>query len=86
MRGRPMRFQKTLMVGILLLALVAVSYAGDSASRISLDVKEFTLENGMLFLVVERPSTPKWLAGLRSAPVPHSKTRVGQVSPICLNT
>lgn len=54
-----MRFQKTLMVGILILTLFSVSYAGDSTSKISLDVKEFTLKNGMLFLVVERPSTPQ---------------------------
>ena len=33
--------------------------AQDSPSDLNLDVKEFQLENGMLFLVVERPATPQ---------------------------
>jgi predicted Zn-dependent peptidase len=53
---------RRLKIGIVLLVLLAVT-GGSSASapgdRLKLDVKEFTLANGMLFLVVERPATPQ---------------------------
>jgi predicted Zn-dependent peptidase len=44
---------------IFVVAAVNVSMAQDSASKIHLDVKEFTLANGMLFLIVERPTVPQ---------------------------
>ncbi|MGD2268812.1 MAG: pitrilysin family protein [Desulfobacterales bacterium] len=55
-----MRFLKQLFVGSCLLLFVASSsLAGNSFSDIQITVKEFQLENGMLFLVVERPTTPQ---------------------------
>ncbi len=42
-----------------LLLAAGVCAAAGPAADIHLDVKEFTLDNGMLFLVVERPSTPQ---------------------------
>ncbi|NVM26251.1 MAG: insulinase family protein, partial [Desulfobacterales bacterium] len=55
-----MRLFKAFLIG-LLLALVAsnLSLATDPASEIRLDIKEFQLKNGMLFLIVERPTTPQ---------------------------
>jgi predicted Zn-dependent peptidase len=47
---------------ILLVAALVVtgaSKASESSAKLQLDVKEFTLNNGMLFLVVERPATPQ---------------------------
>ncbi len=44
---------------VVLATLSGASLAGDSAASIRLDVKEFTLPNGMLFLVVERPTAPQ---------------------------
>jgi len=44
---------------IFLVIAVGICGAGESASDINLDVKEFTLDNGMLFLVVERPAMPQ---------------------------
>jgi len=51
---------KAVLVGWLILA-VAVSFclAEDSTLKIRLDVKEFTLKNGMRFLIVERHTTPQ---------------------------
>ena len=43
----------------MLLLLANVCLASSSAVDLKLDVKEFELENGMLFLVVERPATPQ---------------------------
>ncbi len=55
-----MRLLKNLFYGFLLLILVAnFSLAADSVSDIKIDVKEFHLKNGMLFLVVERSATPQ---------------------------
>jgi predicted Zn-dependent peptidase len=51
-----------LRVFILLLFAITLSVPGsaqDSPGKINLDVKEFTLKNGMLFLVVERHATPQ---------------------------
>jgi predicted Zn-dependent peptidase len=51
---------KKLLLACLLLAFVVNSgQALDSISDIKINVKEFQLENGMLFLIVERPSTPQ---------------------------
>lgn len=44
---------------ILLFALSSPSQAKETALRLNLDVKEFRLENGMLFLIVERHATPQ---------------------------
>ena len=43
----------------LVVALSVPSSAQQSPAKINLDVKEFTLKNGMLFLVVERHATPQ---------------------------
>jgi predicted Zn-dependent peptidase len=40
-------------------ASAAIAIASDSSSKINLDVKEFTLKNGMMFLVVERDAMPQ---------------------------
>jgi predicted Zn-dependent peptidase len=39
--------------------VAAPAAAADGVPQLQLDVKEFTLPNGMLFLVVERPATPQ---------------------------
>ena len=44
---------------LFLASLVPSAAAVDAAPKLHLDVKEFTLKNGMLFLVVERPATPQ---------------------------
>jgi predicted Zn-dependent peptidase len=55
-----MRLWKGLFIGLLLLSIAGnPCLAKDSALNIKLDVKEFELENGMMFLVVERPTTPQ---------------------------
>jgi predicted Zn-dependent peptidase len=43
----------------LILASIQSSLAGDKIPKINLEVKEFRLANGMLFLVVERHATPQ---------------------------
>jgi len=55
-----MRFFKAFLIGLLLL-LVGSNFclATDPGSEIKLDIKEFHLKNGMLFLIVERPTTPQ---------------------------
>ena len=53
---RPYRF----FFAILLSFAVATGvFAATTESPINIDVKEFTLDNGMLFLIVERPATPQ---------------------------
>jgi len=53
-------FFKTLALTFTLLFLAAsLSFPAGTASDITIDVKEFQLKNGMLFLVVERPTTPQ---------------------------
>jgi predicted Zn-dependent peptidase len=37
----------------------AISNASETSPKLQLNVQEFTLKNGMLFLVVERPATPQ---------------------------
>lgn len=55
-----MRFFKGFVLGLVFLATaVSICHAEDSVSNIKLNVKEFHLKNGMLFLVVERPTTPQ---------------------------
>ncbi len=54
---RILRFGMVFLVA----ALIAVggTSASESGARLQLEVKEFSLKNGMLFLVVERPATPQ---------------------------
>ena len=54
-----MRFFKTILVSLLILASSQFCRATNSASYIKMDVKEFHLENGMMFLIVDRPTTPQ---------------------------
>ena len=55
-----MHFGKIVKTGLLLMLLIAnVCLASSSPVDIKLNVKEFQLENGMMFLVVERPATPQ---------------------------
>jgi len=55
-----MRLIQFIKYSLLLLLLSAnVCLASSAAVDIKLDVKEFELENGMMFLVVERPATPQ---------------------------
>ncbi len=55
-----MRFFKMITFFLVLLFVSANGYpASDISANIQLDVKEFQLENGMMFLVVERPATPQ---------------------------
>lgn len=55
-----MRLFKTLVVAVLLLLVTSnLSFATEAASDINIDVKEFRLKNDMVFLVVERPTTPQ---------------------------
>jgi len=51
-------FRAVIML-LLVVTLSNPSPAQQSPARINLDVKEFTLKNGMLFLVVERHATPQ---------------------------
>ena len=53
-----MRLFKGFVLGLFFLVISGgVCLAEDSTSNIKLAVKEFTLDNGMLFLIVERPTT-----------------------------
>ncbi|MFH1488242.1 MAG: insulinase family protein, partial [Pseudomonadota bacterium] len=55
-----MRYIKAIFITLFLLAaLFGVCAAQDAAPGSLLNVKEFRLKNGMLFLVVERPTTPQ---------------------------
>jgi predicted Zn-dependent peptidase len=54
---RVARFGIVFLIAVLVGA--AASQASQSEPTLRLDVKEFTLANGMLFLVVERPATPQ---------------------------
>jgi len=58
--GITVPFFKTLALTFTLLVLAAsLSFAAGTASDITIDVKEFQLKNGMMFLVVERPTMPQ---------------------------
>ena len=55
-----MRFVNyAIFILVAVLVLTGASHGSDPGARVRLDVKEFTLSNGMLFLVVERPATPQ---------------------------
>ncbi|MBW1941440.1 MAG: insulinase family protein [Deltaproteobacteria bacterium] len=55
-----MRFTKSIIIFLLFLVVAASPcLAGESALKTGFNVKQFSLENGMLFLVVERPVTPQ---------------------------
>ena len=54
---RFIKFGTILLVAALIAA--GTSNASETSTKLQLDVKEFTLKNGMLFLVVERPATPQ---------------------------
>ena len=55
-----MRIFKIIITFMVLLTLSsAPTTAGDLVSDVKIDVQSFRLENGMLFLVVERPSMPQ---------------------------
>ncbi len=54
-----MRLFKALLIGLLLAGTATAAGAMDSAQEINIDVKKFQLQNGMLFLVVQRPTTPQ---------------------------
>jgi len=52
-----MRFFKAVLFSLLLLVSSSLCMADNPASYIKMDVKEFHLKNGMMFLIVERPVT-----------------------------
>ena len=54
-----MRMVKAIVLGLLLAAVASVGYAAPSGYSLGVDVKEFSLPNGMLFLLVERHATPQ---------------------------
>ena len=55
-----MRFFKAFICALLLVMAAAIfCVAADTGSPIKIEVQEFTLENGMLFLIVERPTAPQ---------------------------
>ena len=49
---------RRILLFVVMLGLLAGTNAS-AALHVNIDVQEFTLENGMLFLVVERPATPQ---------------------------
>jgi predicted Zn-dependent peptidase len=52
-------FLRLVLAFFLVLVVSLPSLAGETALQLNLDVKEFQLENGMLFLIVERHATPQ---------------------------
>lgn len=55
-----MRSLKAFFLGLLILLLAGnFCFADDTLSKIKIDVQEFRLKNGMLFLIVERHTTPQ---------------------------
>ncbi|MBW1915851.1 MAG: insulinase family protein [Deltaproteobacteria bacterium] len=55
-----MRLFRNLFLGLFFLIIAgSTCLADDLASKIELDIKEFKLKNGMIFLVVERHTTPQ---------------------------
>jgi predicted Zn-dependent peptidase len=79
-----MRLAKVIKFGLLLLLLIGkVCLASDSPVDLKLDVKEYQLKNGMLFLVVERPATPQVACRLAiragSALEPAGKTGIAHM-------
>jgi predicted Zn-dependent peptidase len=54
------RFFKSFFVGIFLLLAAGSIYSAEGSSQnLKLNIKEFTQKNGMLFLIVERPTAPQ---------------------------
>ena len=54
------RLLNKLFLGVFFLIIASsICLADDSVSKIKLDIKEFKLKNGMMFLVVERHTTPQ---------------------------
>lgn len=79
-----MRLLKIIKFGLLLLLLSGnICLSSSSPVDIKLDVKEYQLENGMLFLVVERPATPQVACRLTiragSALEPAGKTGIAHM-------
>jgi hypothetical protein len=66
---------------LLFIFFVTPGSTSDSALQLNLDVKEFRLNNGMLFLIIQRPTAPQVSARLR-----RSKKVGKPVLHICLNT
>jgi predicted Zn-dependent peptidase len=58
------RLKHITLILLLFIFFVAPGLASDSALQLNLDVKEFRLDNGMLFLIVERPTAPQVAARL----------------------
>lgn len=52
-------WKKPVLIFLLILWGAGICLAGNPVQDISLGVKEFSLKNGMLFIVVERPTTPQ---------------------------
>jgi len=50
---------RTVVTGVVFLMTFFLVMAVDSSEQMKLEVKEFTLDNGLLFLVVERPTAPQ---------------------------
>ena len=78
---RFIKFGTVLLVAALIAA--GTSNASETSTKLQLDVKEFTLKNGMLFLVVERPATPQVAVRLAiragSALEEHGKTGIAHL-------
>ena len=56
----PMRLFKPAFLALLMLFALSMPCSAENAPfEIQLNVKQFTLKNGMLFLVVERHTTPQ---------------------------
>ncbi|MBN1104324.1 MAG: insulinase family protein [Deltaproteobacteria bacterium] len=54
-----MRLRKAFAVLLVLLVSCALCFAESGDHKININVQEFTLKNGMLFLIVERHTTPQ---------------------------
>ncbi|MGD8365790.1 MAG: hypothetical protein PVI36_12795, partial [Desulfobacterales bacterium] len=53
-----------MIVAILLVMVVGLGAHAHASLETNIDVEEFTLDNGMLFLVVNRPAMPQVAARL----------------------
>ena len=55
-----MRLLKVVILGFFFVLIAANACSdGNAANELNLDIKEFMLKNGMMFLVVERPTAPQ---------------------------
>ena len=66
--------------------LFSPSLAQEPPARLNLDVKEFRLKNGMLFLVVERHATPQVACHLSIRAGSALEDTARPESLTCLNT